>query len=543
MNRLRCLAVFASLAVLAAPVHAQCSVSKLVDPNGKATMHFGDRFALNGDELFVGSVGADTPFGPYSGGLFRWVRTGGAWSIAEFLYTDHNTNGKNFGYGVAATGDHLLVGSYSDGDAGTIAGAVYAFERGSSGFTQIQKLIPSTAAAFSYTGFAVAADRDWVVIGGTDIVNLTVGKAWVFRFVTGAWVEKQELAPSDGVLARRFGQALDIDDDRLVVCAPAWGPTGQIWVGSAYVYEFVAGAWTETAHIVAPDGLPFDDFGQSVALDGDRILFSATGDDENGVQSGSVYVYDLVGGVWQQSTKLVSNDAQQGDYFGASVDLQGDVAAVGAALDDDLGVGAGAGYLFVKGASGWKQTQRFTAPDPQPDHQFGHWVQLDGGTVVFSAYRDATWGVQSGADYVFDIGGEATNTCISEPNSTGVAADITYTGTLSTSAGTFALHAQNLPPNKYGVFFYGPNPGQLPFGNGWLCTLAGSTGIFRLNPPTKADTNGHLARTIDFGVAPAGAGAGTITPGSTWYFQCWYRDPTVGAGYDLTDGLRVVFCP
>jgi hypothetical protein len=543
MSISRCAAVLTSFACLAGPLAAQCEVTKLIDPNGKPTQHFGDRFALSGNELFVGSPGADTPFGPYSGGVFRWVRSGGTWSLAEFLYADHFTNGKNFGYGIAAAGDHLLVSSYSDNEAGILAGAVYAFERGPSGFAQSQKLIPSTARNSTYAGFAVAADRDWLVVGGVDLGHLDVGNAWVFRFVGGAWVEKQELFPSDGTFALRFGAAVDIDEDRLVVCAPAWAPSGQIWIGSAYVYEFDGSAWTETAHIVAPDGVQFDAFGSSVALDGDRILFSATGDDENGVQSGSVYVYEYVGGAWQLATKLVSNDAQQGDIFGSSLDLQGDSAVIGQAWDGDLGAKAGAGYLFVKGASGWKQKQRFTAPDPQPDHQFGHWARIDGGTVVFSAYRDATWGVQSGADYVFEIGGEATNTCVSEPNSTGVAAEITYTGTLSTSDDTFTLHAQNLPPNKYGVFFYGPNPGQVPFGNGWLCTLAGSVGIFRLNPPTKADANGHLARAIDFDVAPAGAGAGAITSGSTWHFQCWYRDPTVGAGYDLTDGLRVVFCP
>ena len=32
-----------------------------------------------------------------------------------------------------------------------------------------------------------------------------------------------------------------------------------------------------------------------------------------------------------------------------------------------------------------------------------------------------------------------------------------------------------------------------------------------------------------------------IAAGSTWHFQCWYRDPGVGPGYNLSDGLTLVF--
>ena len=37
------------------------------------------------------------------------------------------------------------------------------------------------------------------------------------------------------------------------------------------------------------------------------------------------------------------------------------------------------------------------------------------------------------------------------------------------------------------------------------------------------------------------AGQGQIDPGDLWHFQFWYRDP--GAGFNLSNGLRVEFCP
>ena len=37
--------------------------------------------------------------------------------------------------------------------------------------------------------------------------------------------------------------------------------------------------------------------------------------------------------------------------------------------------------------------------------------------------------------------------------------------------------------------------------------------------------------------------SGAITAGSTWNFQCWYRDPngSCGSGFNLTNALAVVF--
>ena len=41
----------------------------------------------------------------------------------------------------------------------------------------------------------------------------------------------------------------------------------------------------------------------------------------------------------------------------------------------------------------------------------------------------------------------------------------------------------------------------------------------------------------------AGDNAGLL-PGTTWYFQAWYRDPAAGLpAFNLSDGLEVVFGP
>ena len=34
-----------------------------------------------------------------------------------------------------------------------------------------------------------------------------------------------------------------------------------------------------------------------------------------------------------------------------------------------------------------------------------------------------------------------------------------------------------------------------------------------------------------------------LLPGDTRTFQHWFRDPGVGAGFNLSDAIRVTFCP
>ena len=138
-----------------------------------------------------------------------------------------------------------------------------------------------------------------------------------------------------------------------------------------------------------------------------------------------------------------------------------------------------------------------------------------------------------------------TNYCIGAPNSTGNGALILSTGSTSVSANGFSLVVQNAVPSQFGLFYYGPEQTQIPFGDGYRCVGAGTTGTFRLNPPLTTDGFGDAIRPLDFTQPPANAGPGEITGGATWYFQCWYRDPLGpgGSGFNFSDGLDVTFCP
>ena len=110
-----------------------------------------------------------------------------------------------------------------------------------------------------------------------------------------------------------------------------------------------------------------------------------------------------------------------------------------------------------------------------------------------------------------------------------------YQGTGNISTNNFELIATGVPPNSSGLFYYGTNAIQQPFGNGWRC-VGGST--FRLGI-IQADFLGDAHQPLDFNNMP-----GPVSAGQVRRFQYWYRNPAGGgSGFNLSDGLAVTFCP
>lgn len=131
--------------------------------------------------------------------------------------------------------------------------------------------------------------------------------------------------------------------------------------------------------------------------------------------------------------------------------------------------------------------------------------------------------------------------CAATPNSTGLPAVISIVGSTSVAADDLQLVTSQAPANQFGLFFYGLAQLELPFGNGLRCVGGGGVGVQRLSVALSSAA-GVFVHDLDYGAPPAPAGA--LLPGSTWNFQCWFRDPAAGgADFDLSDGLVLVFEP
>jgi len=388
---------------------AQCEVGKLTAGDGAADDRFGFSVAVDGDVAVIGAYG-DDDLGGGAGAAYVFERFGGTWAEVAKLTAADGAAGDLFGGSVAVSGDVIAIGAFEDDDAGGHSGSAYVFQRAHYGnWLQVAKLLADDGDSYDLFGYSVAINGDVIVIGAPEDEEqgYDSGSAYVFeRDANGDWVQAVKLLPDDGDYGDRFGHAVAIDGDVIVIGARDDEDLGN-WSGSAYVFERSRnGNWSQVAKLLADDGTVFDSFGESVAIEGDTALIGASRASGFGYHSGAAYVFQRAqDGTWSQRAKLASLDGENSDDFGYSVALSADVALIGARYDDDDGVHSGSAYVFVREDDAtWSQVAKLTASDAAPDDWFGEAVSLSGNRAVIGAWGNDDYGTNSGSAYVFAVG-------------------------------------------------------------------------------------------------------------------------------------------
>ncbi|MEL7363253.1 MAG: hypothetical protein AAFN13_14355, partial [Bacteroidota bacterium] len=308
-----------------------------------------------------------------------------------------------FGTALALDGTTLAVGS----DNAT----VYLFDRGAeatSAWTEGQRLravdIATAEQRAERFGRAVALDGDRLVVGASGGTT----EAFVYERTAGVWSVSAVLVDDpendDEEFNDAFGDAVALDGDRIAVGAPGEGDFNQ---GSVYVFERQGGAWTRAARLTDPDGRTADFFGRQVALAGDRLAVASNAVDLDGARDGgAVFIYDRApGGTWTRAAKLTASDAAEADGLGTSIAFNGpDELLVGADdVDGPGGFNTGAVYVFRFDGTTWREDQKLTNPDAERFESLGASV---------AAQDDRAWigalgiGGQGGAaEFVREAGG------------------------------------------------------------------------------------------------------------------------------------------
>ena len=334
-------------------------VKKLTASDAAANDRFGWSVAIDGDTVVVGALAKDS----YTGAAYIFKRNlGGAenWGQVKKLTASDAAGGDNFGSSVSINVDTVVVGAYGknfDGGATVVAGAAYIFERnqgGAENWGQVKRLISDTAANYSYFGYSASINVDTVVVGAYGKLP---GAAYIFERNQGGtqnWGLVKKLTASDGIGGDQFGVSVAINIDTVAVGA-IYGNRGTS--GAVYIFER----------------------------------------NQNGVES------------WGQVQELTASDAAKSDEFGISVAIDGDTLVVGAWALNLLTAG-GAAYIFERNQNGveaWGEVQKLTASDTVAHDQFGSSVGIDGDTVVVGAVGKNS---NTGAAYTFDLTSTPTPT-------------------------------------------------------------------------------------------------------------------------------------
>ena len=413
--------LLAACALAPAPA-AQCALGSFTAADTSAGDSFGQVVAIRGSDVLVG-VPLDDPAGALSGSVQVFAASSQAVFLQSLTAGDAAV-GDGFGSALALGVDRALVGAPLADGVGFNSGAAYVFERGPSGWSETAVLAPAALAAGDGFGHAVALSGDRALVGAPfdGGAGAQAGAAYVFERTPAGWALEAELGAATGKASDRFGSAVALDGDVALVGAYL-DDDGGLNTGSASLFERGPGGWVQTAQLLASARKFGAEFGVAVALSGGRALVGAPGED-------AAYVFEEGPGGWSEVARLTAAAAAAGDDFGRSVALDGDWAAVGAPHRDDLGLSAGAAYLFRRDAAGWGEAAVLQAAGGAAGDQHGHAVALSGDRVVSGAWKADAAGTNSGAAHLWRTPGSG---CLS--------GDV---GVLSVAAGgtqAFALEA------------------------------------------------------------------------------------------------------
>jgi outer membrane protein assembly factor BamB len=279
------------------------------------------------------------------------------------------------------------------GDAARVLAS--AANPGFGGF--LYELTPSEPSTFDEFGYSVAIDGGLALVASEDDdeIGISAGAAFLYEASTGQQLRK--LTAEDGIAGDELGYSAALNASTsmgpvALLGSPRWLRNGDR-TGAAYLFDADTGA--QVARLNADDGLPGDQFGISVSLDGDLALVGARQESSIKEDSGAAYLFDVNTG--QQLHKLKANDAGLNDQFGTSVDLDGNLAVVGAYLDDG---GLGSAYLFD--VSTGQQVTKLLPNDSLGRIQFGISVGIDNGVVIVGARGERPDGLFTGVAYLFD---------------------------------------------------------------------------------------------------------------------------------------------
>ncbi|MCP4352313.1 MAG: hypothetical protein GY795_43195, partial [Desulfobacterales bacterium] len=307
--------------------------TKLTTINGNAHDSFGISVSISGDYAIVGAIGDDEKASS-AGSAYIFKRDGTVWTQQAKLTASDGAMYDCLGNSVSISGDYAIVGAKGNDDNGS----VYIFKRDGTTWIQHTKLTANDGANSDYFGSSVSISGDYAIVGaiGDDDKGDSSGSAYIFIKNGDIWTQQSKLTASDGGLYSSFGCSVSISGDYAIA-----GSTGN----SAYIFKRDGTSWNEQAIL--------KESGSSVFISGDYAVVGNPGyDNYTGLAlTGSAYIFKRNGTLWNELFRLTASDSQEGNSFGAYTAISDGHAIIGVTGDDYNGSESGSAYIYYVGPS------------------------------------------------------------------------------------------------------------------------------------------------------------------------------------------------
>lgn len=316
-----------------------------------------------------------------------------------------------FGEAIALDGQRVLIGgrNATNGDAVDHAGVAHLYATNGLDWTLCGTLNAPDAGSSDQFGAAVALAGNWAAVGAPadSTTAFRSGSVYLFEQRSSGWTATDKI--SDPLEGRQsgFGTALAMQGDTLLIGQPAADTPGGAKRGAVHAYRRQGSEWVLEQVLFAPASQSiWGYFGASVALDGDVAAIGAFFDQGG---EGAAFVFERAGGKWSLVKELHDPTPKKDDRYGQSVAVHGQVVVVG--QDDPIAYPqpAGRAYVYRRGALGWQLEAELAAPDGHHSNHFGTSVAAADGYVMVGAIEQKTSAVVTGAVYVYRYAAGAWN--------------------------------------------------------------------------------------------------------------------------------------
>ncbi|HEU5304450.1 MAG TPA: choice-of-anchor B family protein, partial [Gemmatimonadales bacterium] len=342
---------------------------------------FGSAVAISGNEMLVGRPGLvpGFPMPPSQTGsvLVFQRRTGGRWAQTTSVTVEGLSLEDGFGSAIAVDGKVMAVGAPGTAKG---QGAVYIFERDGAGrWTERARLTAPMGAADDRFGRSLALKGGVLLVGAPAHAEFQ-GRVVVFRQGASAadWTQQGTLVGSPSNKGERFGVALAIDRDRVIIGAPGKFIEDSL-TGRAVVFRRSGDKWLKEAVLTASEGT-VRGLGAALLLDGDQVYVSAPSADS---AAGAVFQFRRTGsGSWEQVARIVPSAREHPALFGVALARDEQELLVGAPFSK---AGVGGVHIFRRSGSSWRETQNLTTKGVGFSTQLGASLAAAGGTAVAGA--------------------------------------------------------------------------------------------------------------------------------------------------------------
>lgn len=249
------------------------------------------------------------------------------WQLTNQLVSNFPSSGDEFGTSVSTVNNYAVVGVPGDNGG---KGIVYLYYYDGYSWSSKGTLTTTNVTSGDAFGYAVdlfsstgnIANGDVLIVGAPGPFDGTrVGKAFVFTYQNGTWVNERQFTPSGLFLGANFGASVAINGNMAIVGAPGANSTR----GTVRYFGGFSGVYTSEAIVDPPASVPVNaQFGFAVAVNGTNFVVSAP----LGAGNQIVQFYTAPSGGPIIGPAITS--ATPTGEFGYSLDLSENVLIIGA---------------------------------------------------------------------------------------------------------------------------------------------------------------------------------------------------------------------